>query len=109
MIRVGLLVIALVVFLSACDGLPIGKPSTSAPRTDDPGEHMDRCSERLDAIYEWEEREKRKLEDEWIDGERGIWQSMAKVERIQEEAREMRYALQENCNNSYMEKWGFRQ
>ena len=74
------------ILVTACDSLPIGKPSTSAPRASDYNESVARCAERRDAISDWEQEQKRKIENEWIDQERGLWQSVAKVERLQEEA-----------------------
>ena len=98
-----------VLLLVACgsvSGLPGGKPSTSAPRTNDLSEHLDLCAKRVDAIYDWEREQARKIEDEWIDEKRGLWQSSAKLQRLQEEAYVMRADLQDNCNDAYREKFG---
>ena len=88
-------------FILACDAVsgtvPFGKPGTSAPSTSDPDDFRRACDKKLEAIVEWERKQKRKLEDEWMDGKRGIWQSTAKVERVEEEARAMRNELQTNC------------
>lgn len=103
------LLILSIPFLVACgsvSGLTGGKPSTSAPGASEPNEHYALCAERADAIDDWERRQARKIEDEWIDQKRGLLQSGAKFQRVQEEAREMRLDLQDNCNDAYMEKWG---
>lgn len=88
----------------ACDAVA-GQPNTSASRTSDLGTHQRVCQERLDAIHDWERAQERQLEDEWIDGRRGIWQSAAKLEGIREEARSMQRELTDNCHRVWKQKW----
>lgn len=101
-----LLLCLVVLLLAACDDLSVGKPSTSAPRASDPNEHYALCAERGEAIDRWKREQRQKIENEWMDEKRGLLQSHAKIERIDEEAREMRLDLQDNCNDAYMKKWG---
>ena len=94
--RVTILVLAVFTLL-ACS-IPGGKPSTSAPRlTDDLDVFWEACNEKVGRVDGWEQREKRKVEDEWIDGKRGLWQSGAKIERIEEDADALRSTLRKNC------------
>ena len=92
----------------ACDGLPVGKPSTSAPGS---AESLQKfwvaCEGRKRPIREWEDRETRKVEDEWMDEERGLVQSLAKVERIEEEARDLRNELMDNCKAKARREYGW--
>ena len=92
--------------LLACNGLAIGKPSTSAPRASDSYEHQNLCAEKRRAIDDWQQEQKRKIEDEWVDEERGFLQSITKMQRMEEEADAMRRTLRQNCAKAYMEKWG---
>ena len=101
-----LLAIALVIFLTACDAFPIGKPSTSAPRSaGNMQEFWGACDDKEDAIREWVEREKDKLEDEWIDEKRGLIQSAAKLQKVEEEARALEDELMENCRARARQLW----
>ena len=101
-----LLAIALVIFLTACDVLPVGKPSTSAPRSaGSMQEFWEACDDKEDAIWEWVEREKDKLEDEWIDEKRGLIQSVAKHQKTEEEARALEDELMENCRARARQLW----
>ena len=84
------------VFSLACDAVTAG-PNTSAPRTQNLEIYDRTCDERMDAIRDWEREQERKLEDEWIDERRGIWQSAAKLQQIKEEAHSMRRELRDNC------------
>ena len=82
----------------ACDGLAVGKPSTSAPgSTGSLQEFWEACEERKRPIREWEDREARKAEDSWVEGERGLVQAVAKAESVKEEARALRSELMDNC------------
>ena len=82
----------------ATSNLVSGKPDTSAPRaTNDINAFWEACDEREQSIDDWERDEERKIEDEWIDGERGLLQSGAKLERAKEDARAMRRELRSNC------------
>lgn len=81
----------------AASNLVSGKPNTSAPRAANDIAFWLACDERRQGIDDWERDEERKIEDEWIDGERGFLQSGAKLERIREDARAMRRELQSNC------------
>lgn len=69
----------------ACDLVEVS-PSTSAARRRDPDRYAESCRENQDAIREWNRRETRRIEDEWVDGRRGLLQSGVKLERIQGEA-----------------------
>ena len=89
-------VLPLLFLLLACDAVS-AHPSTSAPRTRDLGEYLRACDERHDAIDDWERKHERKIEDEWIDGRRGLLQSGAKLEQVEEEAQSMRRELSDNC------------
>ena len=89
-------VLPLLFLLLACDAVS-ANPSTSAPRTRDLGEYTRACGERMDAINEWELKQERNIEDEWIDGRRGLMQSGAKLGRVEEEAQFMRQELRDNC------------
>ena len=92
--------IPLLFAILACDavGNVVGsKPSTSAPRTNNANDYARSCDEKEDAIRDWERDQERKVEDEWIDDKRGIWQTAAKVERIENEAKAMRRELRDNC------------
>ena len=97
-------VIAFSFFLLGCDAaasLPFGKPSTNAPRnTSDIIAFWEACDEREQKIDAWEEQEKEKLEDAWMDGKRGLLQSGAKSLKVGEEAEEMRRELMENCHKA---------
>ena len=95
---VATLLIPLLVTLTACDSLPTGKPSTSAPSaTSDSASFWQSCEESGDAIDAWEDAQKEKIEDEWIDERRGLLQSLAKAEKVEEEADDMRRQLRKNC------------
>ena len=97
------LLIIFSLFLLGCDfaTLPLGKPSTSAPRnTSDIVAFWEACEERERKIDEWEERENEKLEDAWIEGDRGLLQTGAKALKVEEEAEEMRRELMENCRKA---------
>ena len=75
-----------------------GKPNTSAPTANDRIALWEACDEREGQIDEWEKRKEREIEDEWIDGKRGTWQSAAKALRIEKEADAMRDELRDNCH-----------
>ena len=104
-----ILLIFLVSLLVACDmvsGLPIGKPSTSAPRANDPTEHYALCAERRDAIADWEREQTRKITEKLAD-EKITWlRAGIDYEKIEDETHEMRLDLQDNCNDAFNEKWG---
>ncbi len=88
----------LAISCSAASGVVSGKPNTSAPRSsNDYTTFWQACDERRGKIDNWERDEMLKVEDEWIDGKRGIWQSATKIERIEEEADDMRSELANNC------------
>ena len=81
----------------ACNGLG-GSPNTSAPRgVDEVVEFWEACEEREDAIDDWEEREMRKLEEDFADGYRTLMGSMVKYELIEEDADTFREELMDNC------------
>lgn len=103
--RLTLLAIALAVFLTACDFLPVGKPSTSAPRASDINESIARCAERRAAIDDWEAAEGRKAEDEWMDSDQSFIKMGAKAMRIKEEADDMRRTLSRNCSAAQERMW----
>ena len=92
--------VILLLLCSACNVGVGGKPSTSAPNTENLGDYLRACDEKREAIRDWESNQMRKIEDEWIEGERGILQSAAKGERIQEEATAMQNELRENCERN---------
>ena len=92
--------VILLLLCSACNTGIGGKPSTSAPNTDNLGDYLRACDEKMEAILDWESNQMRKIEDEWIEGERGILQSAAKAERIEEEATAMQNDLRENCDRN---------
>ena len=100
-----LLLSAFILSLLACEGLPTGKPSTSAPRASDINESIARCSERRAAIDDWEAAEKRKAEEEWIDSNQSLIKLGAKGMRIQEEADDMRRTLSRNCSAAQTKMW----
>lgn len=85
----------------SCDAVSGGisnKPNSSAPRaSDDYDTFWQTCNERRSKIDDWERDEILKVEDEWIDGKRRMLQSAAKVERIEDEADDMRSELSDNC------------
>lgn len=88
----------LTISCGAVSGVVSGKPNTSAPRTSDNyNTFWQACDERRGKIDSWEQDELFKVEDEWIDGERGLLQSGVKIERIEEEADNMRRELKNNC------------
>ena len=94
--RLPLLFFVPLLFLLACDAV-MAHPNTSAPRTRDLGEYTRACDERRDAIDDWERKQERKVEDEWIEGRRGLLQTGVKARRIGEEAQSMRQELRDNC------------
>ena len=93
-------IVIFLLFCSACNIGAGGKPSTSAPNTENLGDYLRACDDKMKAIRDWESNQMRKIEDEWIEGERGILQSAAKAERIEEEATAMRNELRENCDRN---------
>ena len=92
--------VILLLLCSACNISVGGKPSTSAPSTENLGDYLRACDEKMEAIRDWESDQMREIEDEWIEGERGILQSAAKAERIEEEATAMQNELRENCERN---------
>ncbi len=101
----GMLALLLILTAIACDavgGLG-GKPNTSAPNTDDINEVFAVCSERQDVINDWEDQEERKVEDDFIDGKTTLLRAGVEYERIEEEAREMRAELENNCQDRIRE------
>ena len=104
---VSILLIFPLIMLAACDGLPTGKPSTSAPgATSDRASFWQSCDERRDGIDAWEREQKSKIEDEWIDERRGLLQSVAKAEKVESEAKEMRRQLRDNCQAKADQEFG---
>ena len=89
-------VLPLLFLLLAC-GAVSASPNTSAPITKNLGEYLRTCDERHDAIDDWERKQARNIEDEWIDGRRGLMQSGAKFGQVREEAQSMRQELRDNC------------
>ena len=101
----GVLALFLMLTMIACDavgGLG-GKPNTSAPNTDDINEVFAVCSERQDAIDDWENQEERRVEDDFVDGKTTLLRAGVEYERIEEEAREMRGELDDNCQDRIRE------
>ena len=94
-----IVLVSIAVATVAC-GAVGGKPSTSAPNTENLGEYLRACDEKMEAIRDWESDQMREVEDEWIEGERGILQSAAKAERVEEEAAAMRNELERNCERN---------
>ena len=90
----------LLLLCSACNIGVGGKPSASAPNTGNLGDYLRACDEKMEAIRDWESNQMQEIEDEWIEGERGILQSAAKAERIEEEAIAMQNELRENCERN---------
>ena len=91
--------------LLACD--TVGRPSTSAPSvTGDRDAFLRACSDRQQAIRDWESQQRDKLAEEWMEGDRGLLQSAAKMEKIEQEARDMRQTLDDNCRAKDDEEWG---
>ena len=74
-----------------------GKPSTSAPSGSDPNDIWQACYDREDKIYEWEESRKEKVAHDFADGKLNFLQSAIKYEDIEEEARDLRQELTDNC------------
>ena len=84
----------------ACDAVSnvtSGKPSTSAPNANDASDYVRSCDEKEDAIRDWERGQERKVEDEWMDGKRGMLQTGMKLEQVAEDAKAMRRELRDNC------------
>ena len=95
--RSGWLAIVPMLVLLACNGLG-SSPNTSAPGgVDEVVEFWEACEEREDAIDDWEEREMRKLEEDFADGDRTLMGSMVKYELIEEDADAYREELMDNC------------
>ena len=84
-----LLILLLMAAFLSC-GVVGGKPSTSAPGgIDNPDELLRACSERDREIDEWKRREERKLEDDFIEEGKSIWQIAARLDQIDRDARAM--------------------
>ena len=94
-----LMVILFLSLMSATLGCGVigGKPSTSAPGGSNPAEILEACSEREGEIDAWEESQKEQVEDDFADGKRNLLQSVVKQEDIEEEARDLRQELRDNC------------
>ena len=90
----------------ACDGLPIGKPGTSAPRSaDDMQPFWEACEDKRAAIGEWADGRKEKVAEKWMDGEITGWRAGLDIERIDEEAEELDDRLMDNCRAKSEELW----
>ena len=92
-----LLVLLLMAAFLSCGALE-GKPNTSAPGgIDNPDELLRACSERDREIDEWKRREERKLEDDFIEEGKSVWQIAARLDQIDRDARAMSRELSDNC------------
>ena len=92
----------LVLFLSLMSavtgcGVVGGKPSTSAPGGSNPLDVLEACGEREIEIDAWDESQKKQIEDDFADGKRDLLQLLVKQEGIEEEARDLRQELRDNC------------
>ena len=73
------------------------KPSTTAPGIPgDSADFWDACEEREQAIDAWLERQKRQMEDDYLDGA-DLFRSAARYNRDEREAETMKRELDSNC------------
>ena len=89
-------VLFLIPTLLACDVIG-GKPNTSAPGADNINDLQRACQERRAAIDGWQDKEERKLEDEIGEGNNTVLGLMVKLDRIRQDAAEMKKELNNNC------------
>ncbi len=80
----------------ACDVLD-RKPNTSVPNADNLNDLLYACQERREKIDDWVEGEERKLEDKVVDGGTTVLGVMVKLDRIEQDAKEMKGELSDNC------------
>ena len=96
----------LLLSLLACGVLPSGKPNPSAPRGAGEGELGEVCQETRQEIDEWEREERRKLEDDIVEGKVTLLGVAIMAERIEEEANEMTDELSDVCGDEYDRRYG---
>lgn len=73
------------------------KPSTAAPGIPgDSADFWDACEEREQAIDAWLERQKRRAEDDYLDGT-DLFRVAARYNRDEMEAETMKRELRDNC------------
>ena len=90
------LLFPLLIAALSCDSAN-SKPSTAAPAIPgDSADFWDACRELERAIDAWLERQERKMEDEYLDGA-DLGRSVARYNRDEREAEDMKRELRHNC------------